>query len=73
MKCGLFRDILQKDIRCVRIVEFDQAWHLAGYESTLKDARMSTLDEGLMATLTQEEGDAMKDDDVTTQSVDASD
>jgi hypothetical protein len=51
----------------------DQAWHFAGYESTLKDARMSTLDEGLMATLTQEERDAMKEDDVTTESVDVSD
>jgi hypothetical protein len=34
---------------------------------------MSTLDEGLMATLTQEERDAMKEDDATTQSVDAID
>ena len=33
---------------------------------------MSTLDEGLMATLTQEERDAMKDDDKTTESVDSS-
>ena len=39
----------------------------------LKDARMSTLDEGLMATLTQEERDAMKDDDATNESVDAMD
>ena len=46
-----------------------QAWHLAGYESPPKDARMSTLDEGLMATLTQEERDAMKEDDATTESV----
>jgi hypothetical protein len=38
----------------------------------LKDARMSTLDEGLMATLTQEERDAMKEDDTTTESVDSS-
>jgi hypothetical protein len=30
---------------------------------------MSTLDEGLMATLTQEERDAMKEDDLTTKSV----
>ena len=30
---------------------------------------MSTLDEGLMATLTQEERDAMKEDDATTESV----
>ena len=51
----------------------DQAWHLAGYESTLKDARMSTLDEGLMATLTQEEREAMKEDDATNESVDAID
>ncbi len=34
---------------------------------------MSTLDEGLMATLTQEERDAMKEDDTTTQSVGAID
>jgi len=34
---------------------------------------MSTLDEGLMATLTQEERDAMKEDDATTQPVDAID
>ena len=34
---------------------------------------MSTLDEGLMATLTQEERDAMKDDDATNESVDAID
>ena len=39
----------------------------------LKDARMSTLDEGLMATLTQEERDAMKEDDATNESVDAID
>ena len=38
-----------------------------------KDALMSTLDEGLMATLTQEERDAMKEDDATTESVDAID
>ena len=50
-----------------------QAWHLAWYESTLKDARMSTLDEGLMATLTQEERDAMKEGDAKTQSVDVVD
>ena len=55
MKCGLFRDILQKDIRCVRIVESNQAWQRAGYESTHVDARMSTLDEGLMTTLTLNE------------------
>ena len=30
---------------------------------------MGTLDEGLMATLTQEERDAMKEDDATTESV----
>jgi hypothetical protein len=30
---------------------------------------MSTLDEGLMATLTQEERYAMKEDDLTTKSV----
>ncbi len=34
---------------------------------------MSTLDEGLMATLTQEERDPMKDDDATNESVDAID
>ncbi len=34
---------------------------------------MSTLDEGLMATLAQEERDAMKEDDTTIQSVNASD
>jgi hypothetical protein len=34
---------------------------------------MSTLDEGLMATLTQEERDAMKEDDATNESVDAID
>jgi hypothetical protein len=39
----------------------------------LKDAHMSTLDEGLMATLTQEEREAMKEDDATNESVDAID
>ena len=39
----------------------------------LKDARMSTLDEGLMATLTQEERDAMNEDGASTESVDSSD
>jgi len=34
---------------------------------------MSTLDEGLMATLTQEERDAMKEDDATAEAVDVSD
>jgi hypothetical protein len=34
---------------------------------------MSTLDEGLMATLTQEERDAMKEGDAKTQSVDVVD
>ena len=39
----------------------------------LEDALMSTLDEGLMATLTQEEREAMKEDDATNESVDAID
>ena len=39
----------------------------------LKDALMSTLDEGLMATLTQEERDAVKENDSTNESVDAID
>ena len=39
----------------------------------LKDALMSMLDEGLMATLTQEEHEAMKEDDATNESVDAID
>ena len=50
----------------------EQAWHLAGYESTPEDARICTLNEGLMGTLTQEERDAMKDDDKATESVDSS-
>jgi hypothetical protein len=39
----------------------------------LKDARMSTLDQGLMATFTQEERDAMNEDGASTESVDSSD
>ena len=39
----------------------------------LKDAHMSTLDEGLMATLTQEEREAMKEDDATTESIESKD
>jgi hypothetical protein len=39
----------------------------------IKDVRMSTLDEGLMATLTQEEREAMKEDDATTESIESKD
>jgi len=42
---------------------------LARFHQLVKESIMSTLDEGLMATLTQEERDAMKEDDLTTKSV----